>query len=432
VSRPAVVAAGVRKSFRVYKSPGDMVWEVLTGRPRHQDFMALDDISFSLQRGEVLGLIGRNGAGKSTLLKLIAGTLEASAGMIEVNGRVSAILELGTGFNPEYTGRQNIYLGGLCLGMTREEIRAREAEIIAFSELAEFIDRPFKTYSSGMQARLTFSVAVSIEPNILIVDEALSVGDAKFQRKCFRKFEEFRANGCTILFVTHQTGLVEAVCDRAIYMSAGKIVADGAPREVVGQYLKDIFGPDEPAILDADAGQVEASARAIDLESRRPSRLAKTLRYGTGEANVVDFGMLDDAGQRPSLYVSGRRYSLFCDVLCNADEIVEMNIGISIRTITGVVLVAANPNLHRMSIPPLRRGDCVRATLDMNLHLGTGDYFATFGVWGTYADKHYDRRVDALQITVRGDPSLGPSLVDMQPRYAVAVRRLQKEAHEQA
>jgi ABC-type glutathione transport system ATPase component len=322
--------------------------------------------------------------------------------------------------------------------MTREEIRAREAEIIAFSELAEFIDRPFKTYSSGMQARLTFSVAVSVDPDILIVDEALSVGDAKFQRKCFRKFEEFRANGCTIVFVTHQTGLVEAVCDRAIYMSAGKIAADGAPREVVGQYLKDIFGPDEPTVLAEGADQTEAAAEESSLPSDSKDRaernprnpLVTALRYGTGEASIVDFGMLDEAGTRPSIYISGRRYTLFCNVVCKADEIADLNIGISIRTTTGIVLVAANPIIHRTPIPTLRRGDHVHATLDVNLHLGTGDYFATFGAWGTFADKHYDRRVDALQLTVRGDPSLGPSLVNMQPRYKV--RRLQKEAHEQA
>lgn len=404
MTETAIALRGISKVFRVYNSPSDLMWELLSGRPRHRNFAALTDVSFTVKRGEVVGLIGRNGAGKSTLLRIIAGTLEASSGELRVDGRISAILELGTGFNPDYTGRENIYLGGLCLGLTRQEIRAREAEIIAFSELEDFIDQPFKTYSSGMQARLTFSVAVSVDPDILIVDEALAVGDARFQRKCFRKFEEFRAAGCTILFVTHQTGVVEAICDRAIYMSAGKVVADGAPREVVGLYLKDMFGTkDEPPAV----------------APQRQTEEGETLRYGTGEVSIINCGILDDTGRPAGVQISGKRYTIFCDVRCNVDEITDLNIGISITTKTGICLVAANSVRHRVAISPMRRGDLIRVTLDVDLNLGPGDYFVTFGAWGLFADKHYDRRVDALHLVVHGEPCLDLSLVNMRPQYTV-------------
>lgn len=415
MSRPAIVAENVSKTFRIYQTPADLAWEVLTGRSRHKDFVALDNVSFSMQPGQIVGIIGRNGAGKSTLLKIVAGTLEATSGTIEINGRVSAILELGTGFNPEYTGRDNIYLGGLCLGLTREEIRVREAQIIAFSELEEFIDQPFKTYSNGMQARLTFSVAVSVDPEILIIDEALSVGDAKFQRKCFQKIEEFRVRGCTILLVSHQANIVEGVCDRAIYLSAGRIIYDGSPREAVGKYLEDLFGAKE-----IDSTNATKSWAQTDT----------SLRYGTGEATIVDCGVLDDSGRATYVQESGSRYALFCDVHCNAEEIGDLNVGISITTTVGVVLVAANSVWHRSPIPRLLRGDTVRITLTVDLNLGPGNYFVTLGAWGTFAEKHYDRWIDAIQLRVRGDPQLGPSLVNMRPQYRVS--RLRAKSHERA
>jgi len=404
----ALIVRELRKAFRVYNKPADMVRELLTGRAHHRDFLALQGITFEVPRGSVVGLIGRNGAGKSTLLRIIAGTLDPTSGDIAVDGRISAILELGTGFNPEYTGRENIYLGGLCLGLSRTEIKARESEIIAFSELEEFIDRPFKTYSSGMQARLTFAVAVSVEPDILIVDEALSVGDAKFQRKCFRKFEEFRQAGVTILFVTHQTAIVESICDRVIYLSGGQVVADGAPREVVGQYLEDLFG--------AEAAK---QAQRADGGQAAEAGVGGARRYGTGEVVIERFGLLDPDGLPASTCESGQKYTVFCDVRCVAERVDDLHIGIGFTTTTGISVAAYNSLKHRTEVPPMMKGEAISVRLDVTMNLGPGPYFVTFGAWGVFADKHYDRRTDALQFTVHARPELELSLVNLEPTYRV-------------
>jgi ABC-type polysaccharide/polyol phosphate transport system ATPase subunit len=238
----AITVDNLSKMYKVYEKPSDMFWELLTRKPRYREFWALKNIAFDLKRGEMVGIMGRNGAGKSTLLKILTGTLDKTTGEINSSGIVSSILELGTGFHPEYSGRENIYMGGLCLGMTREQIEQKVDWVIEFSELEEFIDQPFKTYSSGMQARLTFSTAVCIEPDILIVDEALSVGDAKFQAKCFAKLSQFRENNGTILLVSHDTGTVMKFCDRAILMDKGCIIEEGIPKDIAGHYFEMLFG----------------------------------------------------------------------------------------------------------------------------------------------------------------------------------------------
>ena len=403
----AIHVRNLSKRFEIYSKPTDLVWEVLTRRPRHRPFWALLEVSFDLHRGEVVGIVGRNGAGKSTLLKILAGTLEKTEGQVRVNGRISSILELGTGFQPEHSGRHNIFMGGLCLGMSRQEIDAKLDRIIEFSELRDYIDQPLKTYSTGMHARLAFSVAISVDPDILIVDEALSVGDAKFQRKCYAKFDEFRKTGCTILFVTHATNIIEAICDRAIYLTGGRVAADGKPKMVTGLYMRDLFGPQE--------SESEAAA-APPLEAGHAE-----LRYGNRGAEIIDFGILGAKDHRVTQLQTGRRYTIFCKVRCQREIIDDLNTGISVTTKEGVLLFAINPILQRVRTPVLQRGDILDVRLDVTMWLGPGDYFLTFGAWGLHENTHYDRRVDALHFTVQGDYSLSASLVNLTPRYHMSV-----------
>ena len=239
---PLVSIRNLRKAYRVYSHPSKMIAEVFTGRPHHREFLALENISFDVQPGSVVGLLGRNGAGKSTLLRIVARTLDASGGTVITRGRIAAILELGTGFHLDYTGRENIYFGGICLGLSRREMHQRMDEIIAFSELEDFIDQPFRTYSSGMQARLTFSVATCVDPDILIVDEALAVGDARFQLKSFDRMREFKRRGKAILLVSHSINQITAFCDYAILLDHGRMLAEGNPNRVGNIYHELLFG----------------------------------------------------------------------------------------------------------------------------------------------------------------------------------------------
>jgi len=232
----SIRAEGLAKAYKVYGQPADLLREFVTGRPHHDLLHALSDVSFTVGRGEVVGVIGPNGAGKSTLLKIVAGTLTPSAGVLDVRGKVSAILELGTGFHPDCTGRENIDLGGMCLGMTRAQLEAKRDWIIDFAELGPAIDKPFKTYSSGMQARLTFATAISVEPEILIIDEALAAGDAYFVVKCGRRIREICASGATVLLVSHSSYQVASLCHRAIWIESGRIREIGDAIDVCRRY----------------------------------------------------------------------------------------------------------------------------------------------------------------------------------------------------
>jgi lipopolysaccharide transport system ATP-binding protein len=252
---------GVGKTYRLYKSPADRLWQMLwpRGGPRFQDFKALQDVSFELRRGEVMGIVGVNGAGKSTLLQLVTGTITPTHGSVQTRGRVAAILELGSGFNPEFTGRENVYLNAATLGLSKTEIDQRIDDIIDFAGIGEHIDQPVKTYSSGMQVRLGFSIATSVDPDVLIIDEALSVGDGAFGRRSFDRIQEIKARGATILFCSHVLFHVETFCDRAVWLHRGRVQGMGPVSEVLQPYQEFI-----------DAYTLDAHAEP-DAPSHRPS-----------------------------------------------------------------------------------------------------------------------------------------------------------------
>ncbi|QDJ32129.1 hypothetical protein CBR67_08605 [Bordetella hinzii] len=274
--RPIVIdVQNLSKTFRIYDRPADLLIEKVGGRVRHRPYHALKNVNFKVHKGEVVGVIGRNGAGKSTLLKILVGTLDASEGKVNINGKISAILELGTGFHPEYTGRENIYMGGMCLGLTREQIDKKVQSIIDFSELERVIDQPFKTYSSGMKARLTFSVAISVEPDIFVVDEALAAGDAPFIAKCFARMVEICSSGATVFFVTHSTDLVRRLCTRCLYFKDGELYLDGDAENISSIYDMEMLEIQSDSIKEQESGA----------------------RGGEGPAHIDSFVVLDEKGQ---------------------------------------------------------------------------------------------------------------------------------------
>jgi lipopolysaccharide transport system ATP-binding protein len=274
---------GVSKCFRRYAHPIDRLKEAfLPGKPRSQEFWALRDIALEARRGRTLGIIGKNGSGKSTMLQIIAGTLTPTTGAVSVNGRVAALLELGSGFNPEFTGRQNVFFNGQILGLTQAEIAARFDQIAAFADIGDFIEQPVKTYSSGMFMRLAFSVATSIEPDILIIDEALAVGDVFFHAKCFRKIEELKRQGVSILFVSHATGAVQSLCDDAILINQGRIVCSGTPNVVTSEYYR---------LSRMEAEQLDESTLKTAIQTAKSHsqvKISYAQRLSTGKVTIQD------------------------------------------------------------------------------------------------------------------------------------------------
>jgi lipopolysaccharide transport system ATP-binding protein len=292
----AIRVRGLSKVYRLYARPRDMLIEMATRRPRHAEFWALRDVSFEVARGEVVGVVGRNGAGKSTLLKVLAGTLDKTAGEVEVRGKVSAILELGTGFHDDYTGRENIYMGGMCLGMSRAEIDRKYDSIVAFSELADVVDRPFRTYSSGMKAKLTFSTAISLEPEILILDEALAAGDAYFVSKCMQRVREICSSGATVFFVSHSMQLIQELCTRALWIEGGRLIHEGKAANVAAAYTQSVWS--------------ESERRNREANDRALAATVETGRYEVGGAGVRITGvrLLDAAGTDKALFDHGEPF----------------------------------------------------------------------------------------------------------------------------
>ena len=291
----AIEVSDVTKVYRLYERQRDRLWETLglDRKKTYKEKYALNHVSFRVKRGETVGIIGTNGSGKSTMLKLITGVLTPTAGSIRVDGRISALLELGAGFNMEYTGIENVYLNGAMIGFTKEEIDARLDDIISFADIGDYINQPVKSYSSGMFVRLAFAVAINIDPEILIVDEALSVGDVFFQSKCYRKFEEFRRAGKTILFVSHDLSAISRYCDRAILLNQGDLIYDGTPKEAIDLYKKVLVGQyeekpaEQPEAADGEKREIQGIGSDSGLWKSRYPVNPSLIEYGEKNGEIV-------------------------------------------------------------------------------------------------------------------------------------------------
>ena len=392
----AIVASNLSKAFRVYAHPKDMLVEFLTRKTRHCEFAALTDVSFEVGRGEIVGILGRNGAGKSTLLKVLAGTLEASSGTSAVHGRISAILELGTGFHPDYTGRENALLGAVCLGMTRREARERIGSIIEFAELGEFIDRPFRTYSSGMQARLTFATAVAVTPEVLIVDEALAVGDARFQLRCFDRIRQMREAGCTILFVSHSVEQVTALCTRAMLLEKGRLLEIGTPDFVTRAYHKLLFGQQFTAVVSStDTSSADTSTTA---EVTPVTVADDACAMGTGAWRISSVELLNESGESVDVLRPRGRYVLRFRARGDIG-LHDLCVGFLVRNAQGLVVFGTDSRIANGARLEAHAGEELVATLRFTCHLGGGSYFVSYGLAHEDGTK-IDFRYDALPITV--------------------------------
>lgn len=336
-----LLVQNVSKVYRLYKTPFDRIRELnpLRSAPLHSDFWALRDISFGVERGEVVSLVGPNGCGKSTLLQVISGILQPTTGRVVTRGRIAALLELGAGFNPEFSGRENVFINGEIMGIGRAEIERSLPSIEAFAEIGEFIDRPVKEYSSGMYVRLAFSTAIHVNPDILVVDEALAVGDAVFANRCIRKFEELREKKTTVLFVSHDLGLVKQLSDRAIFLLNGRIEAEGEPKRVIDKYI----------------GIVLERQKAYENRDRKIHPQA-TNRHGDGSSEILDVALLDETGRACGVVSSGERVTIRIRTLFRLPRVDPM-VGILIRNRIGMEIYGTNTRIEQVGLGAFESGE---------------------------------------------------------------------------
>lgn len=390
------------KMYKLYDKPSDRLKESLglSRKKKYREHYALHDVNFNIHEGECVGIIGVNGSGKSTILKIITGVLAPTTGEVKVNGRISALLELGAGFNMEYSGLENVYLNGTMIGFSEEEIDAKLDDILAFADIGDYIHQPVKTYSSGMFVRLAFAVAINIDPEILIVDEALSVGDVFFQAKCYHKFEEFKKQGKTILFVTHDLSSVSKYCDRVILLYKGVKLDEGSPKEMVDLYKQLLVGQ-EPVKQKTDGGEDLAKAAVASISHEHFLPNPNTLEYGDKQAEIVDFAIKDDKGMFTNTIEKGSTFQILMKVRFN-EQIQEPIMAYTFKNIRGTELTGTNTLFEKAEVPEPAPGGCCTVTFTQKMDLQGGEYLLSFGCTG-YKDgefKVFHRLYDACNITV--------------------------------
>ena len=405
----AIEVSDVTKVYRLYERQRDRLWETLglDRKKTYKEKYALNHVSFRVKRGETVGIIGTNGSGKSTMLKLITGVLTPTAGSIRVDGRISALLELGAGFNMEYTGIENVYLNGAMIGFTKEEIDARLDDIISFADIGDYINQPVKSYSSGMFVRLAFAVAINIDPEILIVDEALSVGDVFFQSKCYRKFEEFRRAGKTILFVSHDLSAISRYCDRAILLNQGDLIYDGTPKEAIDLYKKVLVGQyeekpaEQPEAADGEKREIQGIGSGSDLWKRRYPVNPSLIEYGEKNGEIVDYALLDENGLMTSNFLKGTVFTVRMKIRAHAD-ILEPIFAFTIKNMKGIEICGTNTTMEHVPVPTMHDGDEHVVEFTQKMDLQGGEYLLSLGCTG-YQDgmfRVFHRLYDVISLTV--------------------------------
>ena len=423
----AISVQDVTKIYRLYDKPIDRLLEAMsiTKKTYHKKFFALDKISFEIEKGTTVGIIGTNGSGKSTILKIITGVLNPSSGNVEVEGNISALLELGAGFNMDYTGIENIYMNGTMMGFGREEMEKKLPEILEFADIGDFVHQPVKTYSSGMFVRLAFALAINVEPEILIVDEALSVGDVFFQAKCYKKMDEIRQKGTTILMVTHDMGSVIKYCDKVILLNKGSFVAEGKAGEIVDLYKKILanrFEIEEEAKDD----KLPVEAKATDTGKLMKESLSinpNVTEYGDKRAEIYDLGLIDSKGEISNLLIKGEEFTIRERIRFFAD-IKQPIFTYTIKDKKGTELSGTNTMFELTDIEEVHAGDSYDVEFRQKMNLQGGEYLISMSCTGFENGQHvvYHRLYDVANITVISNKNT-VGIYDMESRVSVSLHR---------
>jgi teichoic acid transport system ATP-binding protein len=423
----AIEVKDLTKIYKLYDKPMDRLKDSL-GLPgrrkqRYKEHLALNKVNLKVKKGETVGIIGTNGSGKSTILKIITGVLSPTEGEVNVDGHISALLELGAGFNMEYNGIDNIYLNGMMIGFSEEEITKRLDAILEFADIGDYVYQPVKTYSSGMFVRLAFAVAINIDPEILIVDEALSVGDVFFQAKCYHKFEEFKEKGKTILFVSHDLSSISKYCDRAVLLNQGVLLGEGTPKKMidiykqvlVGQYplpkseVENLLDDEEIRAAAAKAADGKTSddkasgAKATDAKATA-GKADDTLEYGDGAATIEEFYVTDDKGNVSNSIIKGTDFAVHMRVRFNQDVAAPI-FAFTFKNIMGIEITGTNSMVEKAFLEPVKAGSVKDISFAQKMTLQGGEYLLSFGVTGFEQNDFtvYHRLYDALNVTVVSD-----------------------------
>lgn len=413
----AIKVEHVDKVYKLYEKPSDRLKEALgLAKNKHTNHSALKDVNIDIYKGETVGIIGTNGSGKSTILKIITGVLNPTGGRVIVDGRISALLELGAGFNMEYNGIENIYLNGTMIGFSEKEIAEKMDSILEFADIGEYVYQPVKTYSSGMFVRLAFAVAINIEPEILIVDEALSVGDVFFQAKCYHKFEEFKEQGKTILFVSHDLSSIAKYCDRVVLLNQGVKLGEGAPKEMIDIYKKVLVGqyeiPEPGAERLLDDEELRAAVKA-DMDGEKPHKTSKDdsqkvnpdlIEYGSQKAVITEYYITDERGIKTSAILKGSEYSIHMKVKVN-EHIPGPIFAFTIKNIKGTDITGTNTMIEKSFLEEVNPGDEKEIVFTQKMNLQGGEYLLSLGCTGFEGDTFtvYHRLYDVLNMTVISD-----------------------------